>query len=57
MEHSSRVLEETVGGCDPEWASVTLGKAADVVAGDFGSCFMVEDFEVDAIEASYAAFG
>jgi hypothetical protein len=34
-----------------------LGEATDVAAGDFGSGFGLKDFEVDAIEASYATFG
>jgi hypothetical protein len=34
-----------------------LGEATDVVAGDFGSSCGIEDFEVNAIEASYASFG
>jgi hypothetical protein len=38
-------------------AVATLGEATDVVAGDFGSRFVAEDFEVDAIEASYTTFG
>jgi len=52
------VLQEAAGGADPETVGGVLGEAADVVAGEGGGIgLLVEDFEVDAVEAGGSAFG
>src|SRR6185503_21214846 len=50
-------LDEAIGGSDPEGAVCVLGDAAGVAAGEGGGVFVVEDFEVDAVEAGDAVFG
>ena len=52
------VLQEAAGGADPETVGGVLGEAADVVAGEGGGIgLLIEDFEVDAVEAGGSAFG
>ena len=51
------VLDEAIGGSDPERSSSVLDDAAGVAAGEGRGVFVVEDFEVDAVEAGDAVFG
>jgi len=52
-----RVLQEAIGGSDPEQTEGVLREAGDVVTGEGGVALVTEDFEIGAVEAGYAAFG
>src|SRR5665213_3840804 len=51
------VLDEAVRGPDPERSSSVLDDAAGVAAREGCGVFVVEDFEVDAVETGDAVFG
>jgi hypothetical protein len=50
-------LEKAIRSPNPERANRVLCDAADVIAGEGWRGLVIEDFEVDSVEPSYAAFG
>jgi hypothetical protein len=51
------ILQEAIGGSDPERTEGVLCEAGDVVTGEGGVALVMEDFEIGAVEAGYATFG
>jgi len=56
-ETSSFIFQESIGGSNPKCAASVLREAADVVGCKGGGVFLIEDFEIEAVETRDAAFG
>ena len=57
VKYATFVLQEAIGGSNPQRAASVLRKTADIVGCKGCGVLLIGDLEINAVETSKAAFG